>query len=133
MRSILIAAVLLAALCVLNRTHGPAGTAWVHPPEKGSGPARILRFYASAGAVEPGQQVQLCYAVENARSVRISPLFTSLYPLRNFCLEVAPQHTTHFTLLAEGYDGSVAARSFTLPVQIAPPTLSVRSLWVAGM
>jgi len=25
-----------------------------------------------------------------------------------------PEHTTHYTLLAEGFDGTVAARSFTL-------------------
>src|SRR5215471_12253036 len=133
MRTLCMAAVLLATIWLVNRTHSPGGQAWVRPHENGLGPARILRFYASAGAVVPGQQVQLCYAVENARSVRISPLFTRLYPASNYCVEVTPEHTTHFTLMAEGFDGSVAARSFTLPVQAFPPVTPVRALSVAGM
>ena len=113
---------LLVGVWALSLIRGP-GSGWVQPQpvETGRGPARILRFYASAGAVSPGQQVELCYAVENARSIRISPFLQDLYPASNRCLEVAPQHTTHFTLMVEGYDGSVAARSFTLPVQILPP------------
>jgi len=113
---------LMAGVWALSLLRGPGG-GWVEPQpvETGRGPARILRFYASVGAVSPGQQVQLCYAVENARSIRISPLMQDLYPASNRCLAVAPLHTTHFTLMVEGYDGSVAARSFTLPVQILPP------------
>lgn len=132
MRSFGIAAVLLLGLWALNRTR-TADQVWVHPVD-GKGPARILRFYASTGAAIPGQQVQLCYAVENARSVNISPLFRSQYPASNYCLAVTPEHTTHFTLMAEGYDGSVAARSFTLPVQIVPPVVTpVHALSVAGL
>jgi hypothetical protein len=36
------------------------------------------------------------------------------------CFEVVPEHTTHYTLMAEGFDGTVAARSLTLPVQNLP-------------
>jgi hypothetical protein len=34
-----------------------------------------------------------------------------------------PEHTTHYTLLAEGYDGAVATKSITLQVEVeeAPP------------
>jgi hypothetical protein len=134
MRNLGIAAALLLGLWVLNRTRA-TDQVWVHPlpVEDGKGPARILRFYASTGAATPGQQVQLCYAVENARSVVISPLFRSQYPTRNYCLAVTPEHTTHFTLMAEGYDGTVAARSFTLPVQNVPPVAPVRVLSYAAM
>ena len=117
MRSIGIAIGLFVALCGFDRISGSRDHAWVHSVERGAGPARILRFYATAGAVAPGQQVELCYSVENARSVRISPLLTGTYPARNYCLAVAPEHTTHFTLMAEGYDGTVAARSVTLAVE----------------
>ena len=133
MRIFWIAAGLLLTLLGLTLSRRPGSQVWVHPVEKGAGPARILRFYASTGAATPGQQVQLCYAVENARSVKISPLFTGLYPAKNYCLDVAPEHTTHFTLLAEGYDGSVAAKSFTLPVQAVAPLMPVRVLSVAGL
>jgi hypothetical protein len=131
MRNLIILLVLLLGLWALNRTRTD-NQAWVHPVD-GKGPARILRFYASTGAASPGQQVRLCYAVENARSVKISPLLRSSYPASNYCLDVTPEHTTHFTLMAEGYDGSVAARSFTLPVQAFPPVTPVRALSVAGM
>ena len=110
MRKLCIAIVLLLAVWGLTRTREP-------------GRAHILRFYASTGAASPGQSVRLCYAVENARTVRISPLVSGSYPARDYCLEVAPEHTTHFTLMAEGYDGSVDTRSFTLPVQKVTPVL----------
>jgi hypothetical protein len=32
-----------------------------------------------------------------------------------------PQHTTHYTIMAEGFDGKVATQSLTLPVNAAPP------------
>jgi hypothetical protein len=62
----------------------------------------------------------LCYGVENARAVTISPPIDQLSPAFSRCLEIAPQHTTHYTLMAEGFDGTVAARSLTLPVQSMP-------------
>ncbi len=84
------------------------------------GPVRILQFYASAGSVTRGEKALLCYGVENAKSVRISPLVEGVYPSPRHCLEVVPEHTTHYMLLAEGFDGQVATRSFTLAVQSAP-------------
>jgi hypothetical protein len=131
MRSLWIAAGLLLAVWGLTLTRKPGDAVWVHP-STGTGPARILRFYASTGAASPGQPVELCYAVENARSVNISPLLAGHYPARNYCLQVTPEHTTHFTLMAEGYDGSVAARSFTLPVQKIEPLTPARVLNVAA-
>jgi hypothetical protein len=116
-----VAAGLLAALWGLSTLRAPVGNAWVHPPDAHPGPVRVLRFYASAGSVAPGETAKLCYAVENAKTVRISPM-QSVSPAQNRCLEVVPEHTTHYTLLAEGFDGTVAARSFTLAVQ-PPPTL----------
>jgi len=83
------------------------------------GAVRILRFYASVGMVAPGETAQLCYSVENARLVRISPM-QSAWPAQDRCFDVVPEHTTHYTLLAEGFDGTVAARSFTLSVQSLP-------------
>jgi hypothetical protein len=133
MRIFWLAVGILAVLWAAGSVRSPVSRAWVHPVNAGSGPAKILRFYASTGAAAPGQRVQLCYAVENARSVRISPMFRMQYPASNYCLAVTPEHTTHFTLMAEGYDGSVAARSFTLPVQTVPVLAPDRALSVAGL
>jgi len=85
-------------------------------------PVRILRFFASAMAVAPGGSAMLCYSVENAKSVQIAPLpLRGVYPSSSRCIEVAPEHTTNYTILAVGFDGAVAMRSLTLPVQAKPP------------
>jgi hypothetical protein len=101
--------------------------AWVHPAGSGaSGPVRILQFYANTGIVAAGKTARICYSVENAKSVRISPMLQEVYPFPNHCLEIEPEHTTHYTLLAEGYDGAVATKSFTLQVEAeesAPPQM----------
>jgi hypothetical protein len=86
-----------------------------------AGPVRILEFYASVGELTAGDKALLCYGVENAKSVRISPFLRGVYPSTSHCLEVVPEHTTHYTILAEGYDGTVAMRSLTLPVETTPP------------
>ena len=91
------------------------------PPAGNPGPARILRFYASVGAVLPGERALICYGVENAKRVRISPWMAGVTPSLKRCLEVFPDHTTHYTILAEGYDGGVVTRSLTLPVEAEPP------------
>jgi hypothetical protein len=114
------AAVLLLAMWGLNSVRGGRPHAWAGATEA-AGPVRILEFYASAGTILPGERAMLCYGVENAKSVRISPMLRGVYPSPNRCLEIVPEHTTHYTLLAEGYDGTVDARSLTLPVQAIPP------------
>jgi hypothetical protein len=120
---IFLAVGLLVALWGLSQARRPGGQAWldplVNPGVAHPGPVRILRFYASVGTLAPGQTAQLCYSVENARMVRISPM-QSAWRALDRCFDVVPEHTTHYTLMAEGFDGTVAARSLTLPVQSPP-------------
>jgi len=103
--------------------------AWVRPLGTHVGPVRILQFYASVGSLTIGQKAQLCYGVENARSVRISPPITGTYPSPNHCLEIVPERTTHYMILAESFDGRVATQSLTLPV--LPPIAPRRPLYYA--
>jgi len=91
------------------------------PPVGGPrGPVRILRFYATTGSIALGDKAQLCYGVENARSVRISPSLEPVAPSANRCMDIVPEHTTHYTILAEGYDGRVVTGGITLVVETAP-------------
>jgi hypothetical protein len=115
-----IAGVLLLALWGLSRVRETEPQSWVRPIGTRPGPVRILRFHANVGLLTRGQKALLCYGVENARKVRISPALSDVYPSLKHCLEIVPDHTTHYVLLAEGYDGRVTTRSFTLPVQAAP-------------
>jgi hypothetical protein len=114
---------LLVALWGLSLARRPGGRVWLHPlagqADTRPGPVRILRFFATVGTLAPGQKAQLCYSVENARLVRISPMQNAWRALDR-CFDVVPEHTTHYTLMAEGFDGTVASRSLTLPVQNPP-------------
>ncbi len=113
-----VAVALLAALFGLSHLHSAGDVSWVHT--SAAGRVRILLFQASVGSLTQGEKAQLCYGVINAKSVRISPLAARIYPSANRCFEIVPQHTTHYMILAEGFDGSVATKSFTLPVQTVP-------------
>ena|SRR5947209_2911758 len=110
---------LLIAVWALATTRRVDTRAWVRPVGTRVGPVKILQFYASVGALTTGEKAMLCYGVENAKSVRISPSVSGseIYPSSNHCVEIVPQHTTHYTILAEGFDGHVAMQSFTLMVQ----------------
>jgi hypothetical protein len=119
----------LAALWGLTLVRRPEPRPSVRPLGARSGPVRILNFYASVGAVTAGEKALLCYGVENAKAVRISPPLEGVYPSMARCLEINPERTTHYTILAEGYDGRVATQSFTLPVQ--PPVLKPRAVQYA--
>ncbi|SPE25250.1 conserved exported hypothetical protein [Candidatus Sulfopaludibacter sp. SbA3] len=114
------ALVLLAAMWGLNTVGQPQSHAFLRTAESQAGPVRILRFYASVGLVMNGESAEICYGVENAKSVHISPPLPGVYPSARRCLQVVPEHTTHYTILAEGYDGRVAMQSLTLPVQSGP-------------
>ena len=111
---------LLVAMWGLSALRWQDPRIWVHPATTRPGPVRILQFYASVGTLVPGEKALLCCGVENAKAVHISPMLQGVYPTHRHCLEIVPEHTTHYTLQAVGYDGTVAIRSFTLAVQEAP-------------
>ena len=112
---------LLIALWGMSVVRRADSSTWIRPVGSKRGPVKITQFYATVGLLTAGDKALLCYGVENARSVRISPeLDNAIYPALSRCLEIGPQHTTHYSILAEGYDGAVATRSVTLTVQPVP-------------
>ncbi len=111
---------LMLAMWGLGRVRESEPRVWPRPVGTQPGPVRIIQFYASVGTVTVGQSAQLCYGVENARVVRIAPMLPGVFPSPSHCVQVVPNHTTHYTLLAEGYDGKVETRSFTLSVLSIP-------------
>ncbi|HUK18093.1 MAG TPA: hypothetical protein VLW65_16825 [Bryobacteraceae bacterium] len=117
--SLMVAVWALSPQGALIRTSS-AGS-WVRPSGAAPGPVKILQFYSSVGSIKAGEKALLCYGVENAKSVRIAPLMEGEAPSANRCLEVSPVHTTHYTILAEGFDGHIAMQSLTLPVDSATP------------
>lgn len=115
-----VAAGLMVAMWGLTAMRRVDARAWVRPVGTPPGQVKILQFYASVGMLHVGGKALLCYGVENAKSVKISPALDNVYPSINHCVEIVPEHTTHYTILAEGYDGRVATQSFTLPVADIP-------------
>jgi len=117
---LMLAVTVLVAMWGLSVLRTPNSKPWVRSTSVRPGPVHILRFYASVGMLLPGQHAQLCYSVENAKSITISPAIARAYPSAGRCVEIGPEHTTHYTLQAEGFDGTTDIRSFTLSVQDEP-------------
>jgi hypothetical protein len=62
----------------------------------------------------------LCYGVEDAVAVRLTPPVEELKPGYNRCFYPVPERTTTFTLAAEGADGSTVSKSVTVELKAAP-------------
>ena len=116
----------IAAIALMAAAWGIGGVpdsslrSWIPPVGGPHGAVRILRFYATTGSLMRGDKAQLCYGVANAKSVRISPSLEPVAPAANRCLDIVPERTTHYTILAEGFDGNVVTRVLTLVVEAAP-------------
>lgn len=78
---------------------------------------RILSFYATPGLVHRGDQVEICYGVANAQTVKIEPdLGRSVWPSVNRCIDITPKKTTTYTLTAQDAHGNTKTESFTLEI-----------------
>jgi hypothetical protein len=117
---VLAAVALLALVWRVGSMGGSGADTWIRPVGGPRGPVRILQFYATTGMLMAGQKAKLCYGVENARAVHISPRLAGVVPAINRCLEIVPERTTHYTILAEGFDGAFVTRFLTLVVEDAP-------------
>src|ERR1017187_7678482 len=117
---VLTAVALLALVWRVGSMGGTGADSWIRPVGGPRGPVRILQFYATTGMLVAGEKAKLCYGVENARAVHISPRLPGVVPSANRCLEIVPERTTHYTILAEGFDGAFVTRFLTLVVEEAP-------------
>jgi len=78
------------------------------PPARETASVRITQFYATLPQLARGEKELLCYGVENAKSVWLSPPRQELSAALSRCVEVEPAETTTYTLTAEGASGKVA-------------------------
>lgn len=78
------------------------------PAARPAAPPRILQFYSSPGQIAPGQQATLCYGVENAAAVSLSPPVRKLNPALSRCFPVSPTTDTDYRLTVEGAGGTVS-------------------------
>jgi hypothetical protein len=80
------------------------------PPE----PVKITQFYTSTPHVPRGEKGLVCYGVESAKTVWISPPKQELSPSISRCIEVEPAGKVTYTLTAEGPDGKTETKEITI-------------------
>ena len=103
------------ACCTLIGCGGPEKpVATASKVEKAPDPVKITQFYTTTPKVPRGEQGLVCYGVENAKSVWISPPKKELSPTISRCIEVEPNGKTAYTLTAEGVDGKQVTQEITL-------------------
>ncbi len=90
--------------------------------------AKITQFYAAQPMLPKGTTGNLCYGVEHATKVEMTPSVEDLWPAPARCFEIAPKQKTTYTLTAYGDDGSKDTK--TLEVTVGAPAPRVHDLSV---
>ncbi len=83
----------------------------------GGGNLKILSFYGSPGVIRKGEAGLICYGVSNATKVRVEPDGPEITPALSKCVEVRPETTTAYRLLAESAAGDTAEAETTVRVE----------------
>jgi hypothetical protein len=118
---------LLAAALEAGCSRTPLAPVAVAKPE----PVKITQFYATAPKLGRGEKSLLCYSVENAKTVWLSPPRQELTASPSRCIEVVPALTTTYTLTAEGPAGPAATQDVT--VTIGPPHVKIIEVKVSAL
>lgn len=77
----------------------------------------IQNFYASPGEIRPGETVQLCYGVANAKSVTLEPQPNPVWPSYSRCVDVTPAKSTIYTLTIADAAGNTRTQSLEVKVR----------------
>jgi hypothetical protein len=77
----------------------------------------IQTFYASPGEIRRGQPVQLCYGVANAKTVKLEPQSSPVWPSYSRCVNDSPAKTTTYTLTIADAAGNTKSQSLTVQVR----------------
>ncbi|HLK66387.1 MAG TPA: hypothetical protein VKU19_23295 [Bryobacteraceae bacterium] len=97
----------------------PANPPPSRPADSVPQPVRITQFYATEPKVAPGDKELLCYGVENAKTVSLSPPRQELSASPSRCVEVNPSATTTYTLTAEAPGSPPATKEVTVTLGAA--------------
>lgn len=87
------------------------------PLAKYGSQVKVIQFVSRTGTIAPGAKAVLCYGVVNAKEVRLEPPVEKVWPAVSRCFDVAPEHTTRYTLTAESADHKTAAESLDIKVE----------------
>ena len=81
----------------------------------------IRAFYVSPTLIHPGEKAQLCYDVDNAKTVTLDPPAAEVWPSHTRCVDLSPPKTTTYTLTITGASGQSASQSVKLEVKEQAP------------
>jgi len=97
-------------------------------------PVHITQLYATVPQLARGGKELLCYGVEHAQAVWLSPPRQELTPSLTRCIEVSPERTTTYTLTAQGAKGETAAQNVTITVgPPKPPKVKLKEVTVTSL
>ena len=110
--------VLIAGVWIFvhSRGGGVSRTAVEPGGTKVQNTVRITMFYVSKASLSHGENALLCYGVENAAAVNLSPPVEHISPAVSRCITITPANTTTYTLQAEDASGKAASQSVTVKV-----------------
>jgi hypothetical protein len=91
----------------------------------------ITQFYAPKPSISVGEKTNVCYGVENAKGVWISPPLKELSVALSRCIEVEPKENTTYALTVEGADGSRASQE--LMVFVGAPKAKIVNVNVSAV
>ena len=77
----------------------------------------ILNFYATPSQIHPGEAMQLCYGVSNAKEVKLDPPVASVWPSVTRCVAASPRKETTYTLTAVDAQGNTKTAALTVKVK----------------
>jgi hypothetical protein len=77
----------------------------------------IQNFYAIPGVIRRGESVQLCYAVANAKTVKLEPQSNPVWPSYSRCVDVTPTKSTTYTLTIADAAGHTKTQSLEVKVR----------------
>jgi hypothetical protein len=115
--------IVVAAGCTRTQSPPPRSSA----PE----PVRITQFYATEPKLARGEKELLCYGVENAKTVWLSPPRQELSASASRCVEVNPTSTMTYTLGAAGAAGQPITKDVT--VQVGAPRVKIIEVKVSSL
>ena len=81
----------------------------------------IRALYVSPTLIHAGEKAQLCYDVDNAKTVTLDPPAADVWPSHTRCLDLSPTKTTTYTLTITGANGQSASESVKLEVKDQAP------------
>jgi len=81
----------------------------------------IRSLYVSPTLIHPGEKAQLCYDVDNAKTVTLDPPAGEVWPSHTRCLDLSPTKSTTYTLTITGANGQSTSQSVKLEVKEQGP------------